>query len=119
MLIYVTGYVQFSVFSSGHHSTTLHIALSLKELGHTVKIVNILDNNLDWYEDVKGLAAEIPVIQKREFTGIMPTGVKADLLVDTMGCLLPEERAAFAHKCVHLIDVLPHRWALLPVRYFS
>jgi hypothetical protein len=103
MLIYVTGYVQFSVFSSGHHATTLHIALSLKELGHTVKILNILDNNLDWYEDCKGISTEIPVIQKREFTGIMPTGQKADLLIDTMGCLLPEERNAFANKCALFI----------------
>ncbi len=99
MLIYVTGYVQLSVFSSGHHTMTLQTALSLKELGHTVKIVNILDNDKDWYDDVKSLNAEIPVIQKKIFNGIMPTGVKADLLVDTMGCLTPEERLMLANKC--------------------
>lgn len=109
MRIYVSGIVQHSVFSSGIHSTTLHIALSLKQLGHDVRILNIHDNKATWYDDVRGLAAEVPVVQKSDFVGpnanvdCIGGAIKADLLIDVIGCLEASERAAIAAKTVLFI----------------
>jgi hypothetical protein len=109
MRIYVSGIVQHSVFSSGIHSTTLHIALSLKQLGHDVRILNIVDNRATWYDDVHGLAAEIPVVQKGDFIGpnanvdCIGGAIKADLLIDVVGCLDAAERSAIAAKTVLFI----------------
>jgi hypothetical protein len=106
MRIYVSGIVQHSVFSSGIHSTTLHIALSLKQLGHDVRILNILDNRATWYDDVRSLAAELPVVQKGDFIGpnanvdCIGGAIKADLLIDVVGCLEANERSAIAAKTV-------------------
>lgn len=100
MLIFITGYVQFSVFSCGHHQMTLQTAIALKELGHTVRIVNILDNGSKWYEDCADLSEEYPVIQKRDASG-------ADLLIDVIGCLSGKERAAMATRSVLFVRCPP------------
>lgn len=109
MRIYVSGIVQHSVFSSGIHSTTLHIALSLKKLGHDVRILNIIDNKATWYDDVHDLVKQIPVISKSEFVGPAASvdciggAIKADLLIDVVGSLEGAERAAIASRSVLFI----------------
>lgn len=101
MLIYVSAYIQFSVFSSGHHSMTLQTAFGLKELGHEVCIVNILENNNTWYDDCKELQKEFTVIQKTSITK------KADILIDVLGCMSGEERAKLANHNILFIRVPP------------
>ena len=101
MLIYVTGYVQFSIFSSGHHQMSLQTAFGLQQLGHVVKIINILDNNASAWEDFNSETIGIPVLQKNSITE------KADLLIDTIGCLRGEERAQLAASTVMFIREPP------------
>lgn len=100
MLIYITGYVQFSVFSCGHHQMTLQTAIAMKELGHEVRIVNILDNGTKWYEDCPDLANDFTVLQKREARG-------ADLLIDVIGCLTGKERSNMAAHSVLFVRCPP------------
>lgn len=100
MLIYITGYVQFSVFSCGLNQMTLQTAIAMKELGHEVRIVNLLDNGTKWFEDCSDLADEFPVLQKREARG-------AELLIDAIGCLTGKERATMAAHNVLFIRCPP------------
>ena len=105
MRIYVSGLVQHSVFSSGHATATLQIAEACRLLGHDVSIVNILDNKSTWYDDAH-LETTFRVLSKSDFIG--PTAnvdciggvIKADLLIDVIGCLTGEDRAAIAGKTV-------------------
>jgi hypothetical protein len=100
MLIYVTGYLQFSVFSSGHNQMTLQTAIGLQQLGHIVKIVNILDNNATSWEDFNPETIGFSVIQKT-------CQERADLLIDTIGCLLGSEREALAKATVLFVREPP------------
>ena len=93
MLIYVTGYVQFSIFRSGQHQITMQTAYGLQQLGHDVKIVNILDCEAKAWDDFDPAEFNIPIIQKN-------TNTRADLLIDTIGCLRGEERQRLATKTV-------------------
>ena len=104
MRIYVSGLIQHSIFSSGFHTTTLQIAAALQLLGHDVLIVNMAGNKATWFDDCKGGA--LPVVQKEEFIG--PTAsldciggvIKGDLLIDVIGSMTGEERAAIARRTV-------------------
>jgi hypothetical protein len=106
MRIYVSGLVQHSVFSSGHATATLQIAEACRLLGHDVSIINILDNKSTWYDDALKLAEQFKVLSKSDFIG--PTAnvdciggaIKADLLIDVIGCLTGADRAAIASKTV-------------------
>ncbi len=106
MRIYVSGLVQHSVFSSGSATATLQIAEACRLLGHDVSIINILDNKSTWYDDALKLAAQFKVISKSDFIG--PTAsvdciggvIKADLLIDVIGCLTGSDRFVIAEKTV-------------------
>lgn len=106
MRIYVSGLVQHSVFSSGYATTTLQIAEACRLLGHDVSILNILDNKATWFDDVRGLQSHFNVLNKADFIG--PTAnvdciggvIKADLLIDVIGCLTGADREAIAGKTV-------------------
>jgi hypothetical protein len=106
MRIYVSGLVQHSVFSSGHATATLQIAEACRLLGHDVSILNILDNKSTWYDDALKLNEHFKVFNKSDFIG--PTAsvdciggaIKADLLIDVIGCLTGADRAAIAGKTV-------------------
>lgn len=100
MLIYISANVQYSVFSSGSNMTSLQLALGLKELGHQVGLLNLLDNGNQWFDDCTSLKDEIPVIQKGAFAGLMPSGRRADLLIDVFGCVPGSDRALIADKNV-------------------
>lgn len=109
MRIYISAYIQFSIFSSGHHVCAVQLAHELKSLGHDVTLVNILDNNATWFDDCKGIA--IPVIQRTACKE------KADLLIDVIGCTTAEERAALANKTVLFIRQPPIQQELENVVY--
>jgi hypothetical protein len=104
MRIYVTGFVQHSVFSSGHATTTLQIAEACRLLGHDVHIINILDNKADWFDDAR--LEGMKVLTKSDFIG--PTAnvdciggvIKGDLLIDVIGCLTAADRASIASRTV-------------------
>ncbi len=100
MLIYITGYLQFSIFSSGYNQMTLQTALGLQQLGHTVKIINILENNVTKWEDFDSESIGIPVLQK-------DCKERAELLIDTIGCLRGEERSKLASSTVMFIREQP------------
>ncbi len=100
MLIYISANVQYSVFSGGSNMTSLQLALGLKELGHNVALLNILDNGNQWFEDCITLKEEIPVVQKTAFSGLVPSGQRADLLIDVLGCIPGSDRAHIADKNV-------------------
>ncbi len=102
MLIYVTGYVQFSIFSSGQHQFTMQTAHGLQQLGHTVKIVNVNDDGATSWEDFNPSEVSIPIIQKSNLSI-----EKADLLIDCIGCLTGEERQRLASKTVLFIREPP------------
>lgn len=97
MLIYVTGYVQFSIFSSGFHQMTLQTAIGLQQLGHEVKIINIHDLNQSTWEDFNPVEIGIPIILRS------PQLQRADLLIDCIGCLSGQERQQFAKKTILFI----------------
>ncbi len=100
MLIYISTNVQYSVFSGGSNMTSLQLALGFKELGHEVALLNILDNGMAWFDDCQDLRSEIPVVQKSSFMGLVPSGKKADLLIDVLGCISGPDRLAIADKNV-------------------
>ena len=93
MRIYVSGLIQYSIFSSGYAVTALQIATALKQLGHDVFLLNILDNKARWFDDGHSLAASFPVLNKSDFCGpnasvdCIGGVIKADLLIDTIGCI--------------------------------
>ncbi len=100
MLIYISANVQYSVFSGGSNMTSLQLALGFKELGHEVALLNIVDNGLQWFEDCSALREEIPVVQKTAFSGLIPSGRRADLLIDVLGCITGTDRQRIADKNV-------------------
>lgn len=106
MRIYVSGLIQHSIFSSGYAVTALQIADALKQLGHDVFLLNILDNKVHWFDDGQSLAARFPVLQKSDFCGpdtsldCIGGVIKADLLIDTIGCITGVERAQIAGRTV-------------------
>ncbi len=109
MRIYISAYIQFSIFSSGHNICAVQFAYELKSLGHEVSLVNILDNNASWYDDCKSIA--LPVIQRTA------SKEKADLLIDIIGCTTGEERAVLAQKTVLFIRQPPIHQELENVVY--
>ncbi len=109
MRVYISAYIQFSIFSSGHHICAVQFAHELKSLGHDVSLVNILENGATWFDDCKEIA--LPVIQRTA------TGMKADLFIDVIGCTTAEERAALAHKTVLFIRQPPIHQELENVVY--
>ncbi len=98
MLIYVTGYVQFSIFSSGQHQCTMQTAYGLQQLGHNVKIVNVNDAGANSWEDYNPSDHGMPIIQKSD-----KSIEKADLLIDCIGFLTGEERQRLAINTVLFI----------------
>lgn len=111
MRIYVSAIVQHSIFSSGHHTTSLQIAAALKDLGHDVFFLNVVDNKATWWDD--GQAGDFPVLQKGDFYGpnasvdCIGGPIKADLLIDSIGSLSGEERSAAAAKTVLFVRQPP------------
>ncbi len=102
MLIYVTGYVQYSIFSSGQHQFTMQTAHGLQQLGHTVKIININEECATKWEDLNPIEFGMPILQKSDLSI-----EKADLLIDCIGCLTGVERQRLALKTVLFIREPP------------
>jgi hypothetical protein len=109
MRVYISAYIQFSIFSSGQHVCAVQFAHELRSLGHEVALVNILENGATWFDDCKEIA--IPVIQRTACKE------KADLFIDIIGCTTAEERAALAHKTVLFIRQPPLHQELENVVY--
>lgn len=109
MRVYISAYIQFSIFSSGHHVCAVQFAHELRSLGHDVSLVNVLENNATWFDDCKEIA--VPVIQRTDCKE------KADLFIDIIGCTTAEERAALAHKTVLFIRQPPVHQELENVVY--
>lgn len=113
MRIYVSGLIQYSIFSSGYGITALQIATALKQLGHDVFLLNILDNKARWFDDGHSLAVSFPVLNKSDFCGpnasvdCIGGVIKADLLIDTIGCITGDERAKIAGRTVMFIGKPP------------
>jgi hypothetical protein len=107
MRIYVSALIQHSIFSSGYHTASLHIATSLAELGHDVSLVNIAGNKATWFDDCG--RGKLHVLQKEEFIGPAASldciggVIKGDLLIDVIGSLSAEDRAAIARRTVLFI----------------
>jgi hypothetical protein len=79
----------------------------LAELGHDVSLINVAGNKATWFDD--GGRGRLHVLQKEDFIG--PTAsvdciggvIKGDLLIDVIGSLSAEERAAIARRTVLFI----------------
>ncbi len=109
MRVYISAYIQFSIFSSGHHVCAMQFAHELRSLGHDVSLVNVLDNDATWFDDCKEIA--LPVVQRNNCKE------KADLFIDIIGCTTGDERAALAHKTVLFIRQPPVQQELENVVY--
>lgn len=113
MRIYVSGIIQYSVFSSGYAILTLQIAEALKQLGHDVHILNILDTNTKWFDDVHSISSSFPVLQKSDFCGpnasvdCIGGVIKADILIDVIGCISGEDRAKIAGRTIMFMGKPP------------
>jgi hypothetical protein len=123
MRIYVSAIVQHSIFSSGHHTTSLQLAAALKDLGHDVFFLNVADNKATWWDDCSEVAADFPVLQKGDFYGpnasvdCIGGAIKADLLIDSIGSLSGEERTAIAGKTVLFVRQPPTQHEIESIVY--
>ncbi len=85
MRIAVTGVFQHSAFSSGMLQDTLGIAEVMRELGHEVHLLQMVDNPKGWFDDISGVAKFWTVKLATDASGY-------DLLIQTGRLVITAER---------------------------
>lgn len=98
MLVGITCFMEYSVFSAGTTNTCIALVELMKALGHEVVLVNIKEGGADWWDDCRGIQKIANVIS------LSDVKVPFDLVLEVgTNTLTKEARAQFAKKSIWII----------------
>jgi GR25 family glycosyltransferase involved in LPS biosynthesis len=98
MLVGITCFIEYSVFSSGNTNTCIALVELMKALGHEVVLLNLKEGGADWWDDCHGIHKIANVVSlakvKDPFDLVFEVGTNT---------LTKEFRAQFAKKSIWII----------------